>query len=89
MEIKRFLSVCQTEEEIEELAIKNNTTISTCGYITSAICEYLSEEVEVTENTFKEVRIHNTTPYIEKVMKEIAKRRRMEIKKFMNKMNES
>ena len=45
MEIKRILAIDQLSEEMENIAIKNGTTVSTCGYITLAICEFLTEEV--------------------------------------------
>ena len=89
IEIKRFLSIDQISEEVEDLTIKNKTTKSPCGYITCAICEYLSQEVEVTEKTFKDAKFHIISPYIEKAMNEIAKTRRLEIKKFMKVMNDS
>ena len=74
---------------MENLAKKNGTTVSVCGYVTGAMCEYLSEQENVTEETFKNINFHLLAPYIEKVMQTITKNRRLEIKKFMNKMNEN
>lgn len=37
MKAERILAVCQILEEVEDLAIANNTTVSTCGYITCAM----------------------------------------------------
>lgn len=39
----------QNSDEAEELAIKNGTTKSICGYVVCAVCEYLAEQDHVTE----------------------------------------
>lgn len=84
----RILSVCQISDEVEELTIKNNTTKSPCGYIVCAMCEFLAEQESVTPDLLKQIDFFTLKPYIEKVMQTIAKSRRMEVKKFMTKMNE-
>ena len=77
MNIERILSVCQNSDQVEDLAIKHNTTKSTCGYITCAICEFLAEQETVTHDLFKQITFPVIKPYIEKVMMSIAKSRRL------------
>jgi hypothetical protein len=43
MEVKRIKRIDQKNDYMEDLAIKNGTTVSTCGYITCALIEYFSE----------------------------------------------
>lgn len=89
MKINRIMFMDQTSEDVEDLAIKNNTTKSTCGYIVCGLCEYLAEQDVVTEELLKSITFWTIRPYIDKAMQSIAKTRRFEIKKFMTKMNES
>lgn len=44
MQAKRILAIDQTSDYAENLAIKNNTAKSICGYIVCALCEWLAEQ---------------------------------------------
>ena len=88
MKTERILAIDQISNEMEDLTIKNNTTKSPCGYIVCAMCELLAEQTELTPLFLKSINFHTLQPYIEKVMKSITKTRRMELKKFMSKMND-
>lgn len=43
MMLKHLKPIDQTSEYMEKLCIKNDTTVSSCGYITCALIEYLAE----------------------------------------------
>lgn len=49
----------------------------------------MAEQDVVTEELLKSITFWVIRPYIEKAMQTIAKFRRLDIKKFMTKMNES
>lgn len=49
MKVQRIFAMDQNSDEAEELAIKNGTTKSICGYVVCAVCEYLAEQDHVTE----------------------------------------
>lgn len=89
MKVNRILALDQNSDQAEELAIKNNTSKSICGYVTCAMCQYLAQQDHVDEQLFKSINFNVLKPYIDKAMQSIAKTRKMEIKKFMSKMNES
>lgn len=89
MKVNRMLVMDQNCDEAEDLAIKNGTSKSICGYVACAVCEYLAEQEHIDEEVLKSMNFYTLKPYIDKVMQWIAKTRRLEVKKFMNKMNES
>lgn len=86
MRVQRIFAMDQSSDQAEELAIKNGTTRSICGYVVGAMCEYLAEQDHVTEELLKNINFYTLKPYIEKAMQTIAKSRKMEVKKFMSKM---
>jgi hypothetical protein len=38
MKINKHMPIDQNSEQMEKLAISNGTTVSSCGFITCAIC---------------------------------------------------
>ena len=93
MKIHRLEKINQNSNFMEGLSVKNGVTISSCGFITCAICEYLSEQLPSNEfdlkAAFSQISEKTMAPYIEKAMKSVVARRRNEVKKYYNQMTEN
>jgi hypothetical protein len=88
MNIHKLMPVDQNSDLMEELADRNGTTYGICGFVTCAISEYLANLPEFTPQSLSKLNEQTLSPLVEKAMKAILARRRLELKKFYKIMSD-
>ena len=89
MEIRKLLVLDQNSQEMEDLANKNGTTYGICGFVTCAVVEYLASLEVFTPEAIKSIHAKSMEGPIERVMKTVLARRRLELKKFYKVMSDN
>lgn len=89
MEIRKSLVLDQNSQEMEDLANKNGTTYGICGFVTCAVVEYLASIELFTPEAIKSINTKSMEGPIDRIMKEILTRRRLELKKYYKIMNDN